>query len=491
MNKEKFINISLWFLLILSFFYIAYVFAGSTITIRVPVANMLSEPSESADVISQVIYGSRVIVIKNNGNWSLINTPDGYHGWVSNDDIAESPEYPKSQTVKINSLSANVYPKPDATENEPLFVLPYDARLQLLQFSEDKDWYKVNLVGGGEGFIQQSDAVINPENLNMKEMLTLSHNFLDIPYLWGGVSSFGFDCSGFVQMLFKQMGIILPRDTRLQVNWRGFVEVSKQNLQPGDVLFFAWDNKISHVGIYLGDNLFINSTAYEQPMVKISDLRDSHWQEALVAVRRLNPNRKASPEFKGSIDPIPKRLQTKMQKYTWREGCPIAINDLAEVQISYFGFDNKVHKGTLIVNKELAPEILDIFKEIYEQKFPLEKIKPVEEYKGDDNASMLDNNTSAFNCRAMTDFPDQYSVHSFGSAIDINPLINPYVNGDKVEPTVSAKYVARNVDEKGKITADSPVYKAFIDRGWQWGGDWKNIKDYQHFEKSLTDNNKS
>jgi hypothetical protein len=494
MNKERMVNVTLWLFLVLSFFYVAYVFAGTTVSIKAPVANMLSEPSSNADVISQAIYGTTAVVMKSNDDWSLVNTPDGYHGWVSNNDIIEEQSsYPSDQTVKIITLSANVYPNPDTSENEPLFALPFDTRLQLLGISADKEWYKVGLVDGGEGYIEKSDAEVDHKNLSMQETLTLSKQFLNIPYLWGGVSSFGYDCSGFVQMLFKQMGILIPRDTNLQVKWRGFVEVAKENPRPGDVLFFGWYNKISHVGIYLGNDLFINSTAYQEPMVKISNLTDAHWQESLMAVRRLNPKWLSAAEFKGSVNVISSSLQKKMLKYTWREGCPVAIDNLAAVKFTYFGFDNKSHQGSLIVNKDLAPEVLDIFAEIYAQRFPIEKIKPIEQYKGDDNASMQDDNTSAFNCRAMTDFPDQYSIHSYGSAIDINPIINPYVNGDKVEPEESAQYADRSIDAQGKITPDDIVYYAFTSHGWQWGGDWENMKDYQHFEKPLspsTDNNK-
>jgi len=224
--------------------------------------------------------------------------------------------------------------------------------------------------------------------------------------------------------------------------------------------------------------------------VQIADMRDQHWRDIYITARRLNLAGQPVPEFRGGVSLISSELQAKMHKYTWKEGCPVAIKDLVEVKVSYWGFDNKVHQGSLIVHKELASEVLDIFREVYQQKFPIEKIKPIEEYRGDDSSSMRDNNTSAFSCRAMTDFPDQYSVHSYGRAIDINPLINPYINGEKVEPAEGAKYADRGVYAKGKITANDPLYKAFTKRGWQWGGDasWDvsdtGIKDYQHFEKS-------
>ena len=485
----KFISCFSIFSIIFSFFFLAQAFADQEFAIKVPVANMRTNPDRDAEVASQALYGSFVVIVETKGRWSFINTWDGYQGWVNNDELAKQSHYPDTQTLKVINLFANVYREADTTKHSPIMTLPYDARLQVLAASEDKRWYKVSLVGGGEGWILQGDVELNPKNLNLQEMLKLSHRFIGIPYLWGGTSSYGIDCSGFVQLLYKQMGVNLPRDGRPQANWSGFVEVSRQDLRPGDVLYFGWENKISHTGIYLGDNLYISSTAHKNPIVQISDLREAHWRDIYITARRLLPDTQTMPEFKGNISAISKGLQTKMQEYTWREGCPIVIDDLAEVRVSYWGFDDKIHVGTLVVNKEVAAEVLDIFKEIYHHKFPLAKIKPIEEYNGDDNASMLDNNTSAFNCRAMTDFPDQYSIHSYGKAIDINPLFNPYIKGDKVEPAESAKYVDRMVHARGKVLSESAVYQAFVTRGWQWGGDaaWDvlktGIKDYQHFEK--------
>jgi gamma-D-glutamyl-L-lysine dipeptidyl-peptidase len=489
MNDKKIVNLISKVLMFLSCFYTAHILAASEFAIKVPVTNMFSKPEQGADVVSQAIYGSFVTILESRGGWLKIGTWDEYQGWVSSNVLAKQSRYPASQTIKVQNLFANVYQEADTTKHEPIFTLPYDSRLQVLGESEDNRWYKIRLVDGRDAWILQGDVILNPKNLSMKEMLELSHRFIGLPYLWGGVSAYGFDCSGFVQMLYKQMGVNLPRDGKPQAAWGGFVEVGRENLRPGDALYFGWDKKISHAGIYLGNNLYISSTAHKNPTIQIADLRDPHWRDIYITARRLDSGVQSMSEFKGGISEVSESLQAKMQKYTWKEGCPVMVDDLAEVHISYWGFDSQIHQGVLIVNKKLAQEILDIFKEIYQQKFPIAKIKPIEEYRGDDNLSMLDNNTSAFNCRAMTDFSDQYSVHSYGGAIDINPLVNPYVNGDKVEPAGSAKYIDRNVFSKGKIIAKGPVYQAFTARGWQWGGDasWdvlkKGIKDYQHFEK--------
>jgi len=132
-----------------------------------------------------------------------------------------------------------------------------------------------------------------------------------------------------------------------------------------------------------------------------------------------------------------------------------------------------------------SQEVWDIFEELYAIRFPIEKIHPIEDYNGSDDASMKANNSSAFNCRAMTDFKNQYSIHSYGYAIDINPLINPYVNGDNIEPQAGAKNVDRSSYHKGKINGRSQIVQIFAKHRWVWGGTWPQIKDYQHFEKIL------
>jgi hypothetical protein len=190
------------------------------------------------------------------------------------------------------------------------------------------------------------------------------------------------------------------------------------------------------------------------------------------------------PKFESSITSIPAETQTNMQKYTWKTNCPVPLNDLSEVNLSYWGFDGKVHQGVLIVNKALAAEVVSIFKVIYYHKFPIERMELMDKFKGDDNAAMAANNTSAFNCRAVTGQPGVFSKHSYGRAIDINTLINPYVNGSTIEPISGKKYADRTKSYPGTISKNSIVYKEFIKHGWQWGGDWHDLKDYQHFEKS-------
>ena len=203
----------------------------------------------------------------------------------------------------------------------------------------------------------------------------------------------------------------------------------------------------------------------------------SHYTHALEKPMSL------ASEFKSHILSIPDSFQGQMRAFTWHPGCPVSMHDLSYVELSYWGFDAKPHLGVLIVNKQLAPEVVEIFKILFQHQFPIQQMRPIEEFRGHDLASMRANNTSAFNCRAVTSGSRTFSQHSYGRAIDINPLINPYVKGHFISPKEGALYVDRNAPALGKIIKGDIVYKTFKKFGWDWGGNWYDVQDYQHFEK--------
>ena len=186
--------------------------------------------------------------------------------------------------------------------------------------------------------------------------------------------------------------------------------------------------------------------------------------------------------FEASIENIPDNIQQRMAP-TLNPGCPIQLKDLAYVTLSYWGFDDQTHTGVLIVDRSVATQVVEIFKELYLAKFPIARMEPIYLYDNDDDKSMLANNTSAFNCREKTGLPGTFSVHSYGRAIDINPLMNPYIKGNVLLPATAQSYVDRNMAKPGMIIKDDIAYRAFISHGWTWGGDWTSLKDYQHFEK--------
>lgn len=163
----------------------------------------------------------------------------------------------------------------------------------------------------------------------------------------------------------------------------------------------------------------------------------------------------------------------------------ITADDLRYIRVLHYGFDEEVHIGELIVNKQIASLATDIFYELFLAKYPIEKMLLIKEYDGDDNASMADNNTSAFNYRSIAG-SSSLSKHSMGLAIDINPLYNPYVkekNGTTtILPIEGATYIDRKQDNPYYIKKGDVCYQAFTERGFTWGGNWNSLKDYQHFE---------
>jgi len=172
-----------------------------------------------------------------------------------------------------------------------------------------------------------------------------------------------------------------------------------------------------------------------------------------------------------------------MREHSWREGCPTPIADLVYLRLSHVGFDGAVHEGELVVHKNVADEVAAIFQVLYDQRFPIEKMRLIDDYQGDDDASMADNNTSAFNCRFVLDKPGVFSKHSEGKAIDINPRVNPMVLGKTVLPPGGTEFLRPTAKTLGMLRNGAAGVAEFLRRGWTWGGSWKTLKDYQHFEK--------
>jgi len=165
---------------------------------------------------------------------------------------------------------------------------------------------------------------------------------------------------------------------------------------------------------------------------------------------------------------------------SWRPGCPVPVEQLRAIDVRHFGNDGAVHTGRLIVAAGLADGMVDILHDLYDARFPIERMEPIDVYGGDDMRSIKANNTSAFNCRAVTGGTG-WSEHAYGRAIDVNPFVNPYVKGSTVLPPEAAPYTDRSRQDPGMIHGDDAVVRAFAARGWRWGGYWSSLKDYQHF----------
>lgn len=160
----------------------------------------------------------------------------------------------------------------------------------------------------------------------------------------------------------------------------------------------------------------------------------------------------------------------------------MAPEQLALLTLTHWGFDGKPHQGELVVHRQHAPDILMAMQKIYDGRFPIERMELVDNFKGDDNRSMEANNTSAFNCRKVQAGSGGWSEHAYGRAIDINPVQNPSVSASKmVSPPSGRRYAVRSQAAKGMIHPNDPVVTAFRAEGWKWGGEWRSLKDYQHF----------
>lgn len=186
------------------------------------------------------------------------------------------------------------------------------------------------------------------------------------------------------------------------------------------------------------------------------------------------------------ISEIPDDIFAKMQGKSYKEDCTVPREDLRYVHVRHMGFDGEAKDGELVVNKAIADDVLAIFEELYKADYPIEKVRLVDEYDADDEASMSDNNSSAFNFRFIS-HTTRISRHGLGMAVDINTRYNPYVKTvDRklsIEPANGADYVDRSKDFPHKIDHEDLCYKLFKEHGFTWGGDWTHSKDYQHFER--------
>jgi hypothetical protein len=189
------------------------------------------------------------------------------------------------------------------------------------------------------------------------------------------------------------------------------------------------------------------------------------------------PARGASvPPFNGTIGPA----TLDDVRLSWRSGCPVHWHDLSVVRVSYWGYDGLHHRGALVVHDWTATQVRDVFGSLYRHRFQIRRIARVDEYGADDDRSMAANNTSAFNCRRVAG-STSWSMHAYGTAIDVNPMQNPYVSGGTYSPPGSEQWANRSDVVPGMAVAGNALVGAFDYVRWGWGGRWTTKKDYQHF----------
>ena len=187
--------------------------------------------------------------------------------------------------------------------------------------------------------------------------------------------------------------------------------------------------------------------------------------------------------FQATIRTVDEVTRARMIGVSWTPGCPVPIDDLRIIEMNFVGFDGAVHTGgQLMVHRLVASGVVEAFRVLFDSGFPIRRMELIENYGGSDDASMAADNTSAFNCRPITGTTDRFSIHSYGQAIDINTVENPYVRGTTVLPPAGVDYLDRTDVRPGMITKNDVVEKAFRQQKFAWGGDFNSLKDYQHFE---------
>jgi len=265
------------------------------------VENMFRSATEDTDVVSHALLGDNVKVLKKEKNakgedWCQIETPDTYQGWVIASALrflkpGEKPYAAAGRVFVVSALLANTYREPDVTAHKPLKIAPISAVLEIVGEKGER-WLEVALPCGHRAWVQKGDGDVREApwtwpRLPVADTVALSKRFLGINYLWGGTSPLGLDCSGFAQLIYKMSGVPILRDADIQMTKSGLVEVPKGQERAGDLIFFGRAiDRISHVGMMIDAENFINATTYETPCVRIDNLKVERWQKIYQAARR-------------------------------------------------------------------------------------------------------------------------------------------------------------------------------------------------------------
>jgi hypothetical protein len=187
--------------------------------------------------------------------------------------------------------------------------------------------------------------------------------------------------------------------------------------------------------------------------------------------------------FRATIAPIGDAQAKRMTGVSWRAGCPVPLRDLRVLFLSHWGFDGRRRTGRLVVHRDVARDLVGVFRRLYDARFPIRRMVFVDRYGASDFRSIEADNTSAFNCR-FVEGTSRWSEHAYGRAIDINPIENPYVSGGRTSHRASIPYVDRSRRRPGMAYEGGVLVRAFDAIGWGWGGRWTSVKDYQHFSSS-------
>jgi D-alanyl-D-alanine carboxypeptidase-like protein len=196
----------------------------------------------------------------------------------------------------------------------------------------------------------------------------------------------------------------------------------------------------------------------------------------------------APPRLAGRISRLPDSLRREMRGTTWKPGCPVPLTDLRLLRFNYWGFDGVVGRGPMVVQEDVAEDVLWVFGRLFRTRFPIKQVALAREFVPEEfepRISSARSVTASFNCRPVVT-PlgpgDEYSQHAFGLAVDINPVQNPFVTADGFVRNRKARpYLDRSRRLEGMIHDGDVVVRSFAAIGWKWGGHWSGGKDYMHF----------
>ncbi len=262
------------------------------------VENMYSAPSADKDVVSQATLGQVVSTLERKAGFVKVETPDAYQGWLP---AAALLEYPgprarryasKGEVLEVVNLMANIYRDPSTTSARPKARAPMGARLEIKGPPVSERWIRISLPSTDSGYIQSGDvkridAALPRPRGSEADLVSTARRFLGVPYLWGGMTAQGLDCSGLTSLVYRMNGIEVRRDADLQFTDPRLEPVGKEDLRPGDLVFFGKKkDEITHVGMFVGGGRFISATVHEAPVVQESGLDEPYWAELYQGARR-------------------------------------------------------------------------------------------------------------------------------------------------------------------------------------------------------------
>jgi hypothetical protein len=189
---------------------------------------------------------------------------------------------------------------------------------------------------------------------------------------------------------------------------------------------------------------------------------------------------KAGPPFTFVARKLSPAVRKRITGVSWHRGCPVGRGRLRYLKVAYYGFDRRVHRGEMIANRSAVTPLRRAFADLYRSRFPIRRMRLVDDYGGSDYASIEADNTSAFNCRRATG-QARWSQHAYGLAVDIDPIENPYVSHGRTAHRASRTYLRRSRHRRGMAYSGGALVRAFKRVGWGWGGTWPGPTDYQHF----------